>query len=251
MDTLVTTDPFKDTRIESAQTFHLNIRVNFADFIQEERAACRLFESADASLGCSSECSAFMTEKLTFDQLRCERRAVKRDKTRLVAIAKIMDRVRNQFLTGPALADEENGGSARGNLANGVEDFMHRPGFTDEVFQPETLIYLVAELNILLLRLASLDSSRDLEPEFVDVYGLGHKVVGSALHRFNGGGNRAIGGHQQANRRSRPLKDLLDQRHSVFPTQPQIGQDQIDMVRIQHRQGLLCIACRIDVELIL
>ena len=251
VDALVPADAFEDARVESAQKFDLNIGINFADFIQEERSACGLFESADASLGRSSECPALMTEKLAFDQLRCERRTVKRNKTRLVAIAEIMDRVRDQFLAGPALADEKNCGAARGHLANGVEDFMHRPGFTDQVFQTETFIYLMAELNIFLLRLASLDSPRDLEPEFVDVYGLGHKVVSAALHRFDGSGNRAISGHQQANRRSWSLKDLLDQRHPVFPAQPQVGQDQIDMVRIKDRQGFLRIACRVNVELIL
>src|SRR5579862_802651 len=56
------------------------MRGHIADFIQEERAAVRSLEPADARMGSAGKCPGLMTEQFGIRQTFAERRAIDRDK---------------------------------------------------------------------------------------------------------------------------------------------------------------------------
>src|SRR5262249_32477376 len=61
------------TGLEKAQQLHLNVLVQFADFVEKKRAAIGHFEKSFVIALCASECTAAMAEKLALDQVFGER----------------------------------------------------------------------------------------------------------------------------------------------------------------------------------
>ena len=72
---------------EDAEEFDLGGGVNFADFVEEKRAAVGLFEAADAAFDGPGEGAAFVAEEFTFEELRGESGAVNGDEFGLGATA--------------------------------------------------------------------------------------------------------------------------------------------------------------------
>ena len=77
---LVAAHPLERTLLaEHAQQFHLRVRVDLADLVEEQRAAVRLLEAPDSPLDRARERPALVAEQLALEQLRRERRAMHGD----------------------------------------------------------------------------------------------------------------------------------------------------------------------------
>jgi hypothetical protein len=64
--------------LQNAQKLRLQTEFEFADLVEEDRAAVRLFEQAFLAGFGVGKCASFVAEKLGFDQVGGQRRAVDR-----------------------------------------------------------------------------------------------------------------------------------------------------------------------------
>ena len=65
-----TAEAFEFALLQNAQEFGLQLDRNFADFVEEDRAAMGQFEAADALRDGAGEGAFFVAEQLTFEQVR-------------------------------------------------------------------------------------------------------------------------------------------------------------------------------------
>jgi hypothetical protein len=77
-----------------------------------------------------------MTEQLALGQFAGDRGAVEGNERSVLAGRKVVDRADDEFLSGPALAGNENRALGRGNEANLVCDSAHRSTGADQAGQP-------------------------------------------------------------------------------------------------------------------
>ena len=91
---------------------------------------------------------------------------------------------------------------------------------------------LRAELLVFAAGVALAEGALDKDFEPVDIHRLRNKVVGPALHRLHGGIHRTVSGHHDANRRVRFFNNPLNERHTIIPAEPQVGEHDI------HRHAL-------------
>ena len=103
-----------------------------ADFVEENRAVVALLEFADALQGRAGEGAAFVAEQFAFQQLLGDGGAVDREERLLAAVAVMINGAGDQFLAGAALAGDERGGVGGGDLADELEDLLHRLAAADD-----------------------------------------------------------------------------------------------------------------------
>ena len=85
---LIAADPLESMVFaHDAEQFHLRVRIDLADFIEENRAAGGLLESSNPTLTRSGKRSSLVPKQFTLEQLRRERRAMHDNKSRLVPTA--------------------------------------------------------------------------------------------------------------------------------------------------------------------
>jgi len=87
----------------------LQFKRQVADFVKEQRAAVRGLKSPDGLGDRARECATFVTEEFAFEQADRNRGAVHRDETLVPTWAGLMDRLRDQFLPGAGLPQQQHG----------------------------------------------------------------------------------------------------------------------------------------------
>ena len=123
-------------------------------------------------------------------------RAIDGQERLLAAVAVVINGARDQLLAGAAFAADQGGGIRGGELADQLEDLLHRLAAPDN-----------AQLVIFLLQQGLVGDdlphvAGGLQGVEDDLLQLGHVkrleqiVVGAQLHRLDGGLRRAVGGHQ-------------------------------------------------------
>ena len=65
----------------------------------------------------------------------------------------VVDRLGDHLLAGAVLAQQQHGGPAVGDLADGAEDFVHGRRVADDVLEPVAVADLGAKLGVLLQQL--------------------------------------------------------------------------------------------------
>ena len=69
-----------DALAESAEQFHLNIRIDLAEFVEKQGSAVGFFKSANPFFECTGEGSPFMAEEFALQKLFAKSRAMNSDK---------------------------------------------------------------------------------------------------------------------------------------------------------------------------
>src|SRR5258706_9425195 len=90
--------------LEHAQQLRLEVERQLADLVEQQRAAVRRFECADARAIRTGERTLLVTEELALHQLRRNRRAVDDDKRSVLASTLAMDRFGSGVLAAAGLA---------------------------------------------------------------------------------------------------------------------------------------------------
>jgi hypothetical protein len=144
----------------------------------------------------AGEGSLLVPEKFALDQIVGNRGAVDRDERLARAVAVLPDGPGDEFLAGAALAGDHHGHVAGGDLADGLEDFLHRGRTAHDALAVVVDVdrgLVVAnrpEIGVGLERI--LGQREDLR----GVEWLHHVVERAVLHRLDGGLRRAKGGHE-------------------------------------------------------
>ena len=250
-DGLVAADALEDAFAEDAEDFDLGGGVDFADLVEEERAASGLLEAADAALARAGEGALLVAEEFAFEKLRREGGAVHGDEGSACARAEAVDGVGGEFLAGAALARDKDGGAGGGDLLDRLEDMGHGGRVTDEIFQSEAFVDLRAQAEILALDVGAVEGALDEQVEAVDVDGLGDKVIGAEFHGLDGRFDAAVGGHHDADGRVGLAQGPAEEVHPAVGTEPEIGEEQINAVGFHDGAGAIAIGGDIDLVVIL
>ena len=142
-----------------------------------------------------------MAEEFGLDEVLRDGRAVDREERALGAERMLVDAARDEFLARAAFAGDEYGSIARGDLADRLQDFLHRFGAADDAF------LVVGRIDE---RARGLRGGREVAARgegLVDerdelrlVERLHDVVVRAELHRLDRGLRGAKGGHQDHHR---------------------------------------------------
>ena len=111
--------------LQHAEQFGLQAQVDFADFIEHERAAVGRFEAPDALAVRAGERAAFVAEQFAFHQLGREHGAIQADQFLVAAVAGGVDRPGDQFLAGAAFAGYEHRFRRGGDLGDAIAEHPH------------------------------------------------------------------------------------------------------------------------------
>ena len=85
-----------------------------------------LLEFADALHRRAGECAALVTEEFAFEQLFRNGGAIDREKRLLISIAVMINGAGNKLLARAAFTGDERGRIACGDLADKLENLLHR-----------------------------------------------------------------------------------------------------------------------------
>ena len=125
LDRLLRTDRIDLAFLQRAQQLDLRFERQFADFVEEQRAAVGFLEFADASVDGARERALLVAEQDAFDQVFRDRAAVDGDERLAGALAFALDGACDQFLADAALAFDENGDVRCGRALAERDDALH------------------------------------------------------------------------------------------------------------------------------
>lgn len=155
-----------------------------------------------------------------------------------------MDAAGDEFLARAAFAGDEHGRVARGDLADGLQDFLHRFGTADDAFLVVGRVHEHAGRARRRREVAAggkgLVDERD---QLGLIERLHHVVVGAELHRLDRGLRRAERGHQDDHRpRLRAAEHLqgLDAGHAAHAV---IEEDHVGLVALGGDDAGLTAVC--------
>ena len=129
---MVAADALEFAVLQDAQNFGLRGQRHVADFIEENGAVVALLEFADAAFDGAGEGAFFVAEQFAFEQVFGDGGAVDGEERGLGAMAVMIDGAGDEFLAGAAFAGDERGGVRLRDLADELEDLLHRLAAADD-----------------------------------------------------------------------------------------------------------------------
>ena len=220
-------DALELARLQHAQELHLHFRRDFADFVEEERATFREFEPALALRNGVRERAFFVAEQFAFEKGGGERRAVHRHERAGRPRGQLVDRVGDEFLARAARAFHEDRRLRRRNLADRVEQRLHRRRGAHDALHAVALVEAAPEVPVFALEVPRLEGLREHHVELVEVDRLREEVLRAELHRLDRGFDRAVGGEHDAEDAGPLRADLLEEREAVAAGHPHVGEQDV------------------------
>src|SRR3982074_3433363 len=107
-----------------------------------------------------------MAEQRRFQQLRWHGTGVDWNEWPVAAGRVGVNRLRDEFLPRTALALNENGGTARSNLGDQVEEAEHRLALADDIFEVVALLQGALKLNDLFFRTVPRNGGANVSEKF-------------------------------------------------------------------------------------
>src|SRR5581483_261893 len=158
-------DSFELALLERAQELGLKRGRRVADFIEEERAAMSLFETALMFAHRPGERAFLVSEQFGFDQRLRECRTVHLHEGSVLAGTKIVNRPRDQLLAGAAFSAQENRRIAGRGLMNVRKDLVHQLALADDVLELVPALQLALQHAVLTHQMGPIGFDRLMEPD--------------------------------------------------------------------------------------
>ena len=117
-------------------------RGHFANFVQQQRAAVREFEAAEAPLGCARECAFLVAENFALHQRFGNGRAVDGHEGPASSRRKHMDRARDHLFPRSGFARDQHACGRRRDHLHLAHHLLHRAGSADQSPQLSRLTQL-------------------------------------------------------------------------------------------------------------
>ncbi len=153
LDGAVAADAFEFALLQHAQQLGLDLRGNFADFVEQDGAVVGEFKAAFAFGDRAGERAFFVAEEFAFDEVFGNGGAIELDERGGGALALAIQGAGDQFLAGAAFAGDEDGGLGAGDFADELAQVFHR-GALAEQFVAALVLFGVAEILVDLEELA-------------------------------------------------------------------------------------------------
>jgi len=137
--------------LQNAQKLGLHGRRQLPDFIEKDRAAVSLFETAlRAPMAPVNDLSR--VQRVRFDHAFRQGRAIEFDERPLGHIAVEVNGARHQFLADPTFAENENGGLRARNLFDKLVNILHRLRIANDIGRLEARFDHAAQPAILVFQ---------------------------------------------------------------------------------------------------
>jgi len=150
-----------------------------------------------------------VTEQLALENALGEGLAVDGDEGVADAVAPIVEQAGGELFAGAAFPLDEDGGFARRDSAQHVEEVAHRLALGDDRLRSIATADVFAQVAILRTQAPQLDCAADDGAQLVVVEGLGDVIEGAVAHRRYRTIHGSVGGDQNDRRR------VLESAHSV------------------------------------
>ena len=157
-----------------------NEQRHLADFVQEDGAAVRLFEQADARVDGAREGALGVAEELGFEQMIGQRGAVDGHHAGRRPAARNMQRARGHFLAGAGFAGDENRGTAVGDQIDDFHYLAHRAAGANQQIARVCLWRRSAGLRFP-QDVVMANGDREQFAKLFGLHGVGHVLKRSAL----------------------------------------------------------------------
>src|SRR5581483_2127235 len=186
LDGAIAADALELAFLQYAQELGLDLRRDFADFVEENGAVVGEFESAFALGDGAGEGTFFVPEEFAFDEVLGDGGAVELDERGGGALALAMERAGDEFLAGAALALDEDGGLGAGDLADELAEIFHGRALPEQFDAALVLLGAVEEF-VDLEELAEVLGLLERDFELVVGKGLEQVIERTVAHAFDGG----------------------------------------------------------------
>ena len=223
--------------LQRAQQLHLQVALQLADLVEEERRARRVLEEPDLARVRPGEGALLVAEQLRLEDRLRERRHVDREEGAVAPVAGDVDGPRHELLSRAALPVDEHGRGRAGHLVHDAEDLLHAPVGADQVLDPEAAPQLLAQPAVLVHQARALERALDGQEEDVAVEGLGEVVEGSLAHRLDRRVDGPVGGHEHDARPRLLALDGLEEGDPGEIRHLEVGEDHVDGLASQGGQG--------------
>ncbi len=155
--------------LQDAQELDLHRRAELADLVEEQRAAVGGGEQPGAIAHRAGERAAHVAEQLALEQRVGDRADVDADERPLVARRQVVQRARHHLLAGARLAGDQHRRLRRGDLAQELEQPLHRRRLADHAIEAEAPLELGPELEVVAHQRALLEGARDHDADLADL----------------------------------------------------------------------------------
>src|SRR5439155_972923 len=162
----------------------------------------------------SGEASLHVTEQLTLDQLRGNRRAVHLDERPCAARAQGMDRAGHELLAGAVFSGDQHAGLRGRDLLDPLDHLLDRLARADDLVLG---MHLRLEAHVLALQVHVLKRVAKREQDAIGVQRFLEKIVGAELRGFDGGLNGAVTGDHDHLGVGIELAQLAQRLETVHP----------------------------------
>jgi len=233
--------------LEKAQQFDLDGGAQFADFIEEQRAAVRFLEPADAPRAGAGVSAFFMSEQFALQQVFLQRAAVDDDDGLVRARAQLVDQAREQFLARAAFPLDQDGRPAGRHAAGHVDELHHLVAFVDDLFGGHAaLAQLLPEQFVFPDQAPAFRNAVHQQKQLIELHGLGDVVDGADLDRFDGRFNGAVGGDDDDVDLMVDALHFLEHVHAVHAGHLVVQQDEVEGVVQDRLDGRLAVFRLLD-----
>ena len=135
VDRLFSADTDDFMILQHAQKLYLHARVDFADFVEKNRAFVREFETPLLHFFGSGVRAFFVTEQFAFEQRFAQSRAVHFYHFVSASRREIVDRIGDEFFSHTAFAGYQNGRFRRCDFFDKRKHFLHFAAFADHIVE--------------------------------------------------------------------------------------------------------------------
>ena len=142
LDLAMPAETVEGLAIEHAQQLDLRLQLQFADFVEEERALVGQFEESGLGSVSAAERAFFVSEQFALHQIFGKRGAVDVDPRTAAAMRRLMNRASDEFLAGTGLAGDQNGFRVAGDAIHQCHELVH-----DRAGQNELRVVDLAETH--------------------------------------------------------------------------------------------------------
>ena len=234
--------------LQHAQNLRLRLQAHGRDFVEEQRAFVRDFEQALLRSDRAGERSLHVAEERGLEQVGRHRPGIDRNE-RFVAPRRVqVNGFGDDFLAGAALALQQHGRAAVGDLRHQVENLQHGLALAHDVFKVVALLERALELDVFFFGPPPTHRRAHIGEKFFVVPGLLDEIGRARLHGAHRIFHRAVGGDHD-DRQARVVGANLRQNvHAVAAGKRQIEQHEIKGTLADLRQALFAAVRRLNFE---
>ena len=233
-------DPFDLAFLDRAQQLGLQVRLEVADLVEEQRAAVGQLELADALLDRAGERALFVAEQRALDQLARNRRDVDGDERRLGVRRLAMQQAGEQFLAGAAFAEDQHRRGELRDLVHRFEHVLQRGARTGDEVAAAGIAGRVLQRQDVAMQVLPLAGMTHQPAHHVGIGVLGEEVIGAELD----GLDRAVDvgrrrGHDDFDER-KVLANDLQQVEAAEAGLLHVGDEHVHVLAVHQGQPGLC-----------